>query len=273
MDALGTIMAHIQQPFTWPNLPDSAVAAAIFGKYAMIPSIDSRRRRLRTILDTTTNQRDYDAAYLFQLASRNNYELYIQPDPVIGLDVGHFHPPLTHMPPQGVLSIDFGKQTNLSSFTVSNDMLGPTSASWARPSIRARARRFRRSRRFRPSCRWGWSRRSIASSRRRSRVPPPPTPPTRRRHRPQALRARQRIEPRHHGATARSTASSSRGRCWPACRSWCAAPGRQNSGLYYVQSVTHRISRDDYTQSFSAWRNAVGLTGAEVFIDPLAAVA
>ena len=49
--------------------------------------------------------------------------------------------------------------------------------------------------------------------------------------------------------------------------------GRQNSGLYYVQSVTHRISRDDYRQSFSAWRNAVGLTGAEIFFDPLAAVA
>ena len=49
--------------------------------------------------------------------------------------------------------------------------------------------------------------------------------------------------------------------------------GRQNSGLYYVQSVTHRISRDDYRQSFTAWRNAVGLTGAEVFFDPLAAVA
>ncbi|MDB5683124.1 MAG: hypothetical protein JWM75_822, partial [Sphingomonas bacterium] len=49
--------------------------------------------------------------------------------------------------------------------------------------------------------------------------------------------------------------------------------GKQNSGLYYVDSVTHHISRDDYRQSFSAWRNAVGLTGAELFIDPLAAVA
>jgi hypothetical protein len=48
--------------------------------------------------------------------------------------------------------------------------------------------------------------------------------------------------------------------------------GRQMSGLYYVTSVTHRVNRDGYTQSFSAWRNAVGLTGAEVFIDPLAAV-
>jgi hypothetical protein len=40
-----------------------------------------------------------------------------------------------------------------------------------------------------------------------------------------------------------------------------------------VETVTHRISRDNYTQSFTGWRNAVGLTGAEVFIDPFAAVA
>jgi len=49
--------------------------------------------------------------------------------------------------------------------------------------------------------------------------------------------------------------------------------GRENSGLYYVNSVTHRISRDDYAQSFSGWRNAVELTGAEIFIDPFAAIA
>jgi hypothetical protein len=48
--------------------------------------------------------------------------------------------------------------------------------------------------------------------------------------------------------------------------------GRQMSGLYYVTHVTHRISQDEYTQSFRAWRNAVGLTGVEVFVDPLAAV-
>jgi hypothetical protein len=47
--------------------------------------------------------------------------------------------------------------------------------------------------------------------------------------------------------------------------------GRRDSGLYQVQRVTHRISRDGYEQSFSATRNAVGLTGAEVFVDPLAA--
>ena len=46
--------------------------------------------------------------------------------------------------------------------------------------------------------------------------------------------------------------------------------GQQHSGLYYVESVTHRISRDEYTQ-IVGWRNAVGLTGAEIFADPFAA--
>jgi hypothetical protein len=49
--------------------------------------------------------------------------------------------------------------------------------------------------------------------------------------------------------------------------------GQQNSGTYYVKSVTHRISRDDYSQSFTASRNAVDLTGTEMFVDPLEAVA
>ena len=78
------------------------------------------------MLDTTTTQRANDSVYLQQLARRNAYELYIQPDPVAGLDIGHFHPPFSLVPPQGVLSIDFGSQTNLTDFSVSNDMLKPT---------------------------------------------------------------------------------------------------------------------------------------------------
>ena len=46
--------------------------------------------------------------------------------------------------------------------------------------------------------------------------------------------------------------------------------GRQHSGNYYVTRVTHTIRRGSYEQGFEAWRNAVGLTGAELFIDPLA---
>ncbi len=270
MDALATTMAHIQQPFTWPNLPDSAAAAAIFGKYAMIPSVFPTPP-LRTILDTTSNQRDFDATYLFQMAGRNNYELYIQPDPVVGLDIGHFHPPLTYMPPQGVLSIDFGTQTNLSNFSVSNNMLGPTSVMGVSVDPRTRAPI--------PSVAPVSTELPMGLEPALNRIIPPPIV------RPAATDAASPAEAQSQ-AFARASSSS---RAITAngevdgikyARPLLAGlpvlvrgAGRQNSGLYYIQSVTHRISRDNYTQSFSAWRNAVGLTGAEVFIDPLAAVA
>lgn len=271
MDALGTIMAHIEQPFPWPNLPDAVVAAGIFAKYGMIP-VTVPTPPTRTILDTTTTQRGHDAAFLHQLADRNSYQLYIQPDPVIGLDTGHFHPPfLPPMPPQGVLSIDFGKQTNLNSFSVSNNMLRPTSV-------------------------------IAASTEPRTRAPVPAVAPVST-DLPMGLEpALNRIIPppieRRYGTDAANPAevqSQALARATESSRAIRAngevdglkyarpllvgmpvlvrGTGRQHSGLYYVESVTHRISRDNYTQSFSAWRNAVGLTGAEVFVDPLAAVA
>ena len=52
----------------------------------------------------------------------------IRPASLSGVDVAHFHPPLTAFPTQGVLSADFGQATNLSGFSVSYDALRPTMA-------------------------------------------------------------------------------------------------------------------------------------------------
>jgi hypothetical protein len=270
LDALGTIMAHVQQPFPWPNCADSVVAQGIFGKYGIVPAVFPTPPT-RTMLDTVSNQRDYDATYLFQLARRNSYELYIQPDPVAGRDFGHFHPPLTAVPPQGVLSIDFGTQTNLNSFSVSNDMLSPTSVAALSTDPRTRA----------PVPAFGLVSTDppMGLEPALNRIIPPPI------ERPAGTDAANPTETQFQ-AMARATTSS---RAVAATGEvdglkytrplLCGLPvlvrgaGRQHSGLYYVRSVTHRIARDSYTQSFSAWRNAVGLTGAEVFFDPLAAVA
>lgn len=270
MDALGTIMAHIQQPFTWPNLPDSAVATAIFAKYAMIPVVVPTPP-LRTMLDTTTTQRDNDAVYLQQLARRNSYELYIQPEPVSGRDMGHFHLPLTLVPPQGVLSIDFGTQTNLLSFSVANDMLAPTSIVAVSSDPRTRAPI--------PALGPASIEPPMGAEPTLARIIPPPI------ERPAGTDAASPAEMQAR-ALARATSSSRSVRAngevdgikynrplLAGLPVLVRGAGRQMSGLYYVTDVSHRISRDSYTQRFSAWRNAVGLTGAEVFIDPLAAVA
>jgi hypothetical protein len=266
MDALGTLMANNQQPFPWPNLSDTEIAAAIFAKYAMLPMVDDLPPT-RTMLDTTTNQRIYDAPFLFDLSSCNNLELYIQPDPLAGTDVGHLHRPFTYLPSQGVLSVDFGRQTNLTQFNVSNDMLKPTGVTGATVDQQTRASV--------PAFGQVSTELPMGREPTLSRIFPPPVArliagcaanPTEAQLRALA----------HASATSRSVTAQGEvdgikfGRpLRVGLPVLVRGAGQQNSGLYYVKSVTHRISRDDYSQNFSAWRNAVGLTGAEVFIDPL----
>lgn len=269
MDALGTTMSHIQQPFPWPNSPDSVVAAAIFGKYGMTPMVIPTPPT-RTVLDTTTTQRSNDSQILLEMAQRNSYEVYIQPDPVVGTDVGHFHPPLTTVPPQGVLSIDFGRQTNLNSFNVTNDMLRPTSvvSTAVDPNTRAPI----------PALGLVSTDLPMGLEPALNRIIPPPI------ERPPGTDAANPAEAQLRAlarATESSRAVTAQGEVdglkynrplMAGLPVLVRGAGRQHSGLYYVTSVTHRISRDHYTQNFSAYRNAVGLTGAEIFIDPLSAV-
>ncbi len=269
MDALGTLMTHIQQPFTWPNMPDSGVASALFGKYGVLPTVFPTPP-LRTMMDTTTTQRANDAVYLGQLARRNSYEFYIQPDPLAGMDMGHFHPPLTAVPPQGVLSIDFGTQTNLADFSVTNDMLRPTSVVGLSSDPRTRAPI--------PALGPVATELPMGLEPALARIIPPPI------ERPASTDAASPAEAQAQ-AMARATESSraiqANGEVdglkynrplLAGLPVLVRGAGRQMSGLYYVSSVSHNITRDAYTQRFSAWRNAVGLTGAEVFVDPLAAV-
>jgi hypothetical protein len=268
MDALGTIMAHVDQPFTWPNMSDDLIATAIFGRYGMIPVV-MPAPPLRTMLDTTTTQRGNDASFLRQLAARNGFSLYVQPEPASGRDMGHFHPPLAPpLPPQGVLSIDFGAQTNLDSFSVSNDMLGPTGVLGLKSDPRSRAPI--------PVVAPAAAEMPMGLEPALSRIVPPPV------ERVYGTDAASPAEAQYQ-ATQRATESARTIRATAevdglkfARPLFAGVPvlvrgaGRQHSGLYYVDSVTHRISRDEYKQSVGMWRNAVGLTGAEIFVDPLA---
>jgi hypothetical protein len=269
MDALGTVMTHIDQPFIWPNMADSEVARIIFAKYAMIPLVIPTPPT-RTFTDTITTQRAPDAAYLRQLAGRHSYELYIQPDPIVGVDIGHFHPALTVAPPQGVLSVDFGTQTNLHDFSVQNEMLQPRSVAGLASDPRTRAPI--------PTLAPAAVEPPMGLEPNLLRIVPPPIervlPCDAANPAEAQAQALARASSSSRSITATGTVDGTR-----YTRPLLAGlpvlvrgAGRQHSGLYYVTSVTHRISRDDWQQSFRATRNAVGLTGAEIFIDPLAAV-
>ena len=266
MDSLGTLMSHIQTPMQWPVMPDSVIAAQIFAKYAILPVIFPTPPT-RNPLDPAMTQREHDAAWLMRLARRNGYEVYIRPDPVIGLDQGYFMPPQTMLPPQGVLSYDFGSQTNLNSFDVNFDMLRPAAVVGLTtdPTTRLPI----------PAVAPVSTDLPMGLEPALNRILPPPielyqgegTNPAE--VQIQAL-ARATRSSRAVKATGEADAIKLTRPLMAGMPVLVRGAGREHSGLYYVTSVTHRISRDDYVQSFTAQRNAVGLTGAEVFIDLLA---
>lgn len=270
LDALGSTMVKREALVSWPNSPDSVIAAAIFGKHGIIPTVQLLPPT-RTTLDTTTVQRCNDARFLLQLAARHAFELYIQPDPLLGTDLGHFHPPLTTMPPQAVLSIDFGRQTNLESFEVSNDMGRPTTALATTLDPRTRA----------PVSSLGNASTDLPMGSQPA-LTRSASPPVERLAATDAANPSEAVSQAMARASETSRAITATGEVdglkfgRPLL---CGLPvtvrgaGKQNSGDYYVQSVTHRITADGYRQRFTAWRNAVGLKGTEMFVDPLAAVA
>jgi hypothetical protein len=269
MDALGARMALSEEPTTWPNLPDSEVARAIFARYGVAPTGVVPTPPTRTAADVTTTQRVNDARWLLQLARRRGWEVFVQPDPLLGIDQGHFRPPAPLQPPQGVLSVDFGAAGNLRDFRVQNGMLRPTTVSSSSADALSRAPI--------PAIAPVATDPPMGAEPTLLRITPPPV------ERAPSTDAANPAERQLHAQaradqSSRSVTASGQVDGLKFSRPLRAGQpvlvrgaGRQNSGLYYVTHVTHRISQDGYDQAFRAWRNAVGLTGAEVFIDPLAA--
>jgi hypothetical protein len=271
MDATATLMNHIEQPMPYPNQPDNVVAMQMFGHYGIVatPLTVWPVPLTRTALDTQTTVRAPDIRYLRRAARLHGHELYVQPEPLSGIDVGHFHPPFTRLPTQGVLSADFGAATNLTGFSVSYDALRPTMALGVALDPRTKA--------------------PIPAVAPIATELPMGAEPALLRGLPPAITRplmRDAVNPAEAVAQARSLANrTSRalkgsgtvdglkfGRILRAGLPVAVrGAGRQHSGNYYVTKVTHTIQRGSYTQRFEAWRNAVGLTGAELFFDPMAA--
>lgn len=269
MDATSTLMNQQEKIMLWPNLSDTAIAAAIFGQYGITP-LGPQLPPTRTINDTITTQRTTDIRLLKQLAARHGFECYVQPDPIIGKDIGYFGLPRIFLPPQGVLSVHFEVATNLDSFQVQDAMLQPTSALALALDATTKT----------PQPGIGLAATELPMGREPALqriLPPPVVRPT----------GRNAANPTETVQVSQSIANRS-SRCIrgmgevnrlkysqilrPGLPVAVRGVGREYSGHYYVTQVSHVISRDQYTQRFESWRNAIGRTGAEVFVDPFAAI-
>jgi len=247
----------------WPDTSDADVARAVFGDHGFAEDVTDTGRT-PDAAEAVTMQRGTDLQLLRRLAERNGFEVAVEADPDGGPSVGRFGPPRTGDPAQGVLNVAFGEATNVDEFEARFDMLRPTeavargieTAGGADDPLDARSTE-----------RQELGRASLLAADRPRRV---------------LLAGSGLSHPGDLQALAQATVDRStwalsaegklsavayggilRARRPVALR----GAGRTFSGTWSVDRVLHSIEGDRYTQRFALRRNALGLTGAESFVD------
>lgn len=247
----------------WPDMADSDVARAIFSDHGWSEEVEDTGRT-PDAAEAITMQRGTELALLRRLAERNGYELAVEADPDGGPSVGYFAPPRTDAPEQGVLNVAFGEATNVDAFEARFDMLRPTEAV-ARgvgtaagdddPLQAAEAEREE------------LGGRTLLAGDRPRRVLLSGS----------GLSAAGDLQALAQATVDRSAwALMAEGRLTTAAFGALLRPrrpvmvrgaGRTFSGKFYAERVLHSLAGDRYEQRFTLRRNALGLSGAESFVD------
>lgn len=119
----------------WPNKKDSDIATEIFANYGFGTEGVENTEIVHDETISTIIQRETDMHFLKKLARRNGYECFVQNS------TGYFRPPQLNGTPQKVLAVQFGCQSNLSSFKVEVNALEPTIAEMHQLDILTRENR------------------------------------------------------------------------------------------------------------------------------------
>jgi hypothetical protein len=271
-----TMLMNLQEKvLAWP-MTDAEIAQQIFTQYRITPMVSPTLRSLAETEGTTT-QRGTDIRFLRRLAQRNGYECFVLPDPQTGIDLGYFGPATNYPDPaDAVLNVRMGSDTNVSEFKIRYDMTRPTTAIGMGVDVQTRT----------PTA---------------FPVVSPATPPPIDNLYPfgtpmgldDALRrsfgplsqpiifpaetgqftapglgtATQAIVNRSSWAVmAEGTVGSDVGVLRPGNTINVRGVGLFFNGSYYVTRVSHTIDCDSYIQKFEAQRNAVTMTGNELFV-------
>jgi hypothetical protein len=277
MDA--TMLMNLQEKvIPWPMPDDGAIAAAVFGQYGIVPIVSPS---LPFNLDPTdmTVQRGTDIRFLRRLAQRNGFECFVQPQPQTGTDTGYFGPPM-NIPgsQQAVLNVKMGPQTNVTEFKVRYDMVKPTMAVAAGVDVMTRTQTMAAS--IAPSVTppptggpypWGGpmglqdaTLRAVGGTH-----PPPMVLPaqTGQMAPPGLAIVNQAIANRSSWAVvAEGMAGADAGVLSAGGIVNIRGAGLAFNGAYYVTRVAHTIDCGAYSQKFEARRNAIDMTGTEIYL-------
>ena len=260
MDA--TIQMNLEEKIrAWTDMADSDIASLIFGEYGFMPIVDSTQP-LRQQIDQTNIQRGTDIEFLRHLAQRNGCECFVTTNPLTTLTEGHFHPPRLDQMPQGTLTVGMGDATNVNRLNGRFDMMQPTTVQASGLDIGSQSDQ---SASISATSQSNLGQSSALNG----------GQPRVRLLSQTSLRETAELQTQAQAIVDQSSwAITMEGDLDTAIFGGVLrarqpvlvrGAGQQFSGTYYVESVTHLITTDTYTQQFSLRRNATGLQGTELF--------
>ncbi len=125
---LTALMNLVEMPFVrYPAQPTAVRVAAILARYAVLgiapvivpPVIPD----VPNVLEELPSQRGTDLEYLRELASNNGYVFYIEPGPAPGASIGYFGPDVRVPVPQPALSVNMDAHSNVEGLSFGLDGL------------------------------------------------------------------------------------------------------------------------------------------------------
>ncbi|MCB1874055.1 MAG: hypothetical protein KDI49_18980 [Gammaproteobacteria bacterium] len=242
-----------------PAQPEMAIAAKIIATYAQYglipmvippPSLD-----MPIPIERIPVQQATDLEYLNAMAERFAYVFYVMPGPAPLTNTAYWGPPIRAGIPQRALSANMGSQTNVNSIDFEHDGLAATTISGsvhdrrlnssvpvqtfaslriplARPSLLAQ-RRVRRFRGTGLDTMQAFARAQAETDRSHDQV----------------VKASGELDALRYEAILK-----------PRALVGVRGVGDTYNGFYYVQQVSHSISKGSYTQRFSLEREGIGAT-------------
>jgi len=126
-DDLSALMDLIEVKAPFPNLDDTTQAYAVLAKYlafGVVPIvIPGFIRELLSMTEKIKSQSGTDLAHLKKLAGNNGFVFYVEPGPLPGQSIAYMGPNIRIPVPQPALNINMDAHTNVDSLSFSLDGL------------------------------------------------------------------------------------------------------------------------------------------------------
>jgi len=124
-----SVMMDLEEVSTeFPDMSDPMIAAVVLAKYmvlGVLPEIPDPIGLVPIVIDRTPQQNSTDRAYLKQLARPHGYVFYVKPGPVMMMNTAYWGPPMRIGMPQKALTVDMGPATNVDSISFQYNALAP----------------------------------------------------------------------------------------------------------------------------------------------------